>query len=70
VPKPCRVSIRVFDVNGKLVNILHEGQQLPGTYKLTWHGIDLDGQVCPSGLYVIHLKTSGFTAEKKVILLK
>lgn len=70
LPKNSRVSIRVYDINGKLVNVLQERQQSAGAYKLDWYGVDLGGQVCPSGVYIVQLKTNGFTAEKKVILLK
>jgi len=70
LPKHSRVSIRVYDMNGKLVNVLQEGQQSAGTYKLDWQGTDLSGKVCTSGLYIIQFKTPEYTAEKKVLLLK
>ncbi len=49
---PTQVSVRVYDVTGRLVRTLMRDQMLtPGTTMLHWDGEDEHGRVAPSGSY-------------------
>ena len=70
LPKYSNVSVSIYDINGKLINILHDGRQEAGSYKLNWDGTDYSGKVSASGLYIIQMRAGQFSDDKKVILLK
>ncbi|MBN2410385.1 PKD domain-containing protein [candidate division KSB1 bacterium] len=70
LPKYSNVLVSIYDINGKLINILHEGRQEAGSYKLNWDGTDYTGKTSASGLYIIQMRAGHFSDNKKVILLK
>jgi flagellar hook assembly protein FlgD len=59
------LSLRIFDINGGLVETLMDGQREPGIYTVQWDGSDQ-----PSGVYFIKIESSGFVQTKKMVLLK
>lgn len=59
------VSLKVFDILGKEIEILVNEKQSPGTYEVNWNASQY-----PSGVYFYRLETEGFTDTKKMILLK
>lgn len=65
VPHSSFVSLKVFDMTGKLVSELVNGTLTPGTYQF-----EFDAATLPSGTYFYKLETSEFTSTKKLILLK
>jgi len=65
---PISTTIRVYDVTGKVVRTLHEGE-LSGEGTLYWNGSDDAGQELGRGLYFIRIIAPGFTKTAKVVLL-
>ncbi len=63
--RTARVQLRVFDVTGRLVQMLEDGLRMPGTYQVAF-----DGSKLPNGVYVCELKAGGRTALRKMVLLK
>ncbi len=59
------VSLKVFDVLGREVATLVNEVKQPGRYEATW-----DATHQASGVYLYQLKTDGFVATKRMILLK
>lgn len=59
------VSIRIYDVNGKLCSVLNERFYSPGTYRVSWNAA-----ANPSGVYFIEMQAGQFRSVKKAILLK
>jgi len=49
---PTEVSIRVYDVSGKLVEILYDGE-LSGRGRLHWNEKDKEGRMLANGLYFV-----------------
>jgi hypothetical protein len=68
MPYPTETTIRVYDVTGKAVRTLYDGQ-LSGEGTLYWNGSDDAGQELGRGLYFIRIITPGFTKTAKVVLL-
>ncbi|NNE46700.1 MAG: T9SS type A sorting domain-containing protein, partial [Rhodothermales bacterium] len=65
------VSVRVFDVAGRLVRTLVDGQRLPaGTHTATWDGLGDGGMPVASGSYVYTLQYGNFRLARKMTLLK
>ena len=66
LPKSENVSIDIYDLNGKQLEILVNGFQNPGT-----HSVEFDGSKYSSGIYLYNLTTeSGISRVGKMILLK
>jgi len=59
------LSLRIFDINGGLVETLMDGQREPGIYTVQWDGSDQ-----PSGVYFSRLESGSTVAARKLILLK
>jgi hypothetical protein len=64
------VVVRVYDVQGRLVTTLHEGELAEGRHTLTWNGRDEAGQPVSSGIYIYSLTADRRTISKKMTLLK
>jgi hypothetical protein len=64
------VSIRIFDVAGRLVRTLVEGHQAAGSKSVTWSGANDHGQSVSSGIYFYRMTAPGFTRTRKMVLLR
>ena len=62
---PGQVSLKVYDLNGRLVDTLVDGQQASGPHSVTFNAGNL-----PSGTYVYRLTTPGGTQTKKMTFVK
>ncbi len=60
--KPANVSLKVYDVAGKLVANLASGSMSAGQHNVNW-------QAAAKGVYFVKLSTSDFTAVRKVMIL-
>ena len=64
------VHIQVYDVLGRSVATLVEGNQDAGQHQILWNGYDQRGKRVPAGLYFIQLQTeSGETRVVKAVKL-
>jgi hypothetical protein len=59
------VSLKIFDITGRELLTLVNGEMQPGTYEVTF-----DGSNFASGVYFYQLKSGDYIATKKLILLK
>ncbi len=64
------VKLLVYDIQGRLVNILQEGMHDPGAYILKWDGRNITGQAVSAGVYFIRLSSSGGDNIRKIVKLK
>ncbi len=70
VGEPQRVTINIFDLQGRLVNTLVNRKLSVGEYDFNWTGTNSFGQSVASGIYFIQLNTSGYSQVQKVILTR
>ncbi|MBK7190740.1 MAG: hypothetical protein IPH86_19315 [bacterium] len=69
--RPGAVRLRIFDVAGRLVRTLHDGQVLPvGAHEAVWEGRDNAGQPVAAGVYHCRLETGGQAASRRLTMLK
>jgi len=59
------VSIKIYDLNGRLVENLLEKEHIPGFYTLVWQADHMS-----SGVYLAVLKTKNFVDIQEITLLK
>ena len=70
VPRAGKVSLRIYDLQGKLVRTLVDGEQPAGQHVVTWQGRDDHGSAVASGLYFSRLTTGDGDLVRKMTLLK
>jgi hypothetical protein len=64
------VSLRVYDVTGRLVRTLVDGFEPSGTRTVSWFGKNDQGQPVASGTYFYQMTAPSFSEKKKMVLLK
>lgn len=70
IANPGEITLKIYDLTGRLVKTLVNTNQKPGTYTVKWHGTDDNGKLLPSGIYFYRLETNSFTNTKKIILVR
>jgi hypothetical protein len=65
IPTAARISLSIYDVTGRCVTTLVDGNRDAGSHQLTF-----DGSKLPSGEYFASLKAGRFSNVQKLILLK
>jgi hypothetical protein len=70
VPEDGRVTLRIYDVSGRLVRTLVHGTVPAGRNTAVWDGRDGDGQRLASGVYFYRLETADRSLTKKSLLLR
>ncbi|MFH1501598.1 MAG: M6 family metalloprotease domain-containing protein, partial [Candidatus Eisenbacteria bacterium] len=71
LPEPGgRVTLRVYDVSGRLVRTLENGHRPAGRYTAHWDGTDSTGAPVASGVYFYRLEAPGFESQGKSIVLR
>ena len=59
------VSIKVYDINGKIVANLFDGFKNAGEYSIDWNASNI-----PSGTYFVNMNTNSFSSTQKLMLIK
>jgi len=62
------LSIQVFDMLGKQVANIFDGQLNPGRHMIEWDGKSDNGQMVPEGLYFIRISNNQVIAHTERIL--
>ncbi len=67
IPSMMNVTVKLYDVNGRVVDVLAEGQHIAGNYQLDYHAGTLS-----SGLYICRIESENIehTVSRKLLLLK
>ena len=63
-------KLNVFDVSGRKVRTLVDGDQLAGSHAVVWDGRDDRGTPVASGTYWARLEFAGYQGSSRMILLK
>jgi hypothetical protein len=64
------VEIAVYDVAGRRIRILEEGEFECGTFYTTdWDGEDLNGQTVSAGVYFVGMCCGGRNSAQKMIVV-
>jgi hypothetical protein len=64
------VSLRIYDVNGRLVRTLFEGEESGGQKTITWDARDDGGTPVATGVYFYRLEAPGFSQTRKTVMMK
>ena len=64
------VTLRIYDVSGRLIRTLVDGVQSPGQKRTTWNGRDDRGSRVATGVYFYQLTAPGFEKTRRMVFLK
>jgi hypothetical protein len=64
------VTLKIYDVAGRLVRTLADDVRDAGAYSIVWDGRNNSGAEIASGIYFYKMETTGFLATKKLVLLR
>jgi hypothetical protein len=70
LPATDEVSIRIYDVTGRLVRVLVDGAQAPGQRAAEWDGLDDAGRRVASGIYFYTLRTGNEMIRRKLVFMR
>jgi len=70
LPGPSAVTIEIFDVSGKRVRRLIDGNLPAGPHSVAWDGLGEDGTQAASGVYFYLLTADGHRLSRKMVLLR
>ena len=70
LPEDAMVNITIFDMMGKVVRTLVNGQQSAGYKRLQWSATNNSGHPISAGLYIYTIQAGDFSQTRKMILLK
>ena len=64
------ISIKIYDLQGRLINTLLEKKQAPSRYQIKWNGTDNNKKEVKSGLYLIRLQAGRQFMTRSVEIIK
>lgn len=64
------VTLRIFNVQGQLVQTLVDGFMPPGQHTVTWNARTASGQAVSTGVYFYQIRSGDFVAVRKMLLEK
>ena len=64
------VTVRVFDLKGRLVRTLVDEVRDAGEHQIQWNGTDDSGRSVASGSYLLRMEASDATESHRMVLLK
>lgn len=65
-----RVSVRIFDVAGRLLRTLASENLGAGPHRIDWDGRDDLGRQVSSGIYFVRFEWKGYRTTRKAVMLK
>ena len=71
IPEALAVRLSVYDVSGRLVRELESGEvRQPGTYRVTWDGVDASGRNAAPGIYFCRFDAGAYSQTRRIVLIK
>jgi hypothetical protein len=70
VPAQGMVSIEAYDLSGRVVSRVFQGELAAGAHEMSWDLSGLNGAPLPSGIYWLKLSAQGGTATAQAVVLR
>ncbi len=71
LPEESRVSLRIYDVSGRLVQTLFEDSpHEPGSHEAVWNGRDASGRQAPASVYFYRIDAGEWSQTRRMMLVK
>jgi hypothetical protein len=70
MPTAANVTLKIFDINGRLVRTLVSQNMPAGYHNVVWDGTNDVGVKVGSGVYICRMQAGSFTAVKRMVLIR
>jgi hypothetical protein len=70
LPRAAEIRLHVFDLQGREIAQLFEGQRGMGRHSVLWNGEDSHGRPVAAGIYFLQLEAGGKTMTHKVLRVR
>lgn len=70
LPRTSDLRVTIYDVAGRLVKVLDEGEFDAGYHQLQWDGTNTHGQAVNSGVYVYRVQAGEWQETRSMVLLR
>ena len=70
LPERAVVSIRIFDIKGRIVRTLVQETHDPGRRVVVWDATNQNGEDVSAGMYMYMIQAGKFSQVRKMLLLK
>ena len=68
--RAAHMRVEVFDVAGRRVATLFDGQRTAGPGEVRWSGQDAAGRTVATGVYFVRMRAAGETQTRRMVLLR
>jgi hypothetical protein len=68
--QPQKVSIKIYDVNGRLIKTLSDAGFEAGSHTIAWDTKNENGSYVFAGIYFLKIQTGSYTETKKIVVEK
>lgn len=70
LPHAGEATLKIYDVAGRLVDVLFEGELSAGAHELRWSGTDRRGRAVASGVFYARLEACGASVVRPLTLVR
>ena len=70
LPEAMTVSLKLYDVNGRIVRTLEDAEQTAGVHSIHWNGADDADRELPGGVYFCRLQTGDEHRIGRIVLIQ
>lgn len=70
LPEAAQTDLSIYDVTGRLVVVLKNGNQQAGYHSAFWNGRDSVDRPAGNGIYFYRLRAGDFVATRKMVVLR
>ena len=70
IPQNGQVSVKIYNITGRLIRTLADDYRTAGSHRLTWHGRNENNIDVASGMYICQVKYQNRVLNKKLLLIK
>jgi hypothetical protein len=70
VPHDASVDIAIYNLEGQKIRTLAAGMTAAGSHTIEWNGLNDNGIAMPSGTYFVQMHSEGFSAVRKLLMMK
>jgi hypothetical protein len=68
--EPYAVSIKMYDMQGRVVRTLVNRPQGPGQYHVVWDGKSNTGRITSAGTFIMRVEAGKFSSVRKMVMVK
>jgi hypothetical protein len=70
IPAAAKVNLAIYNILGQKVITLVNSTKSAGHYSVAWNGLNDEGKMLPSGIYIYKLQSNSFSTYKKMFFIK